>query len=1180
MKKVFALFLAAAMMICGTNIVLAEDSASNDTYVDVTAYTYVVDNMRFWSGNTEIANPEGSCEVEVDITKRRIGNDRDKLIIASYSDENKLIGMYTVVHDIEFGKTSSVRVSVSVPENTVLGDVRAFVWDSFGGMNACSNVISRYNNGRIDPKLEYEKELQTSFADVPKDSEYAESIEFTALLGILAGDDEGYFNPTGKVTRADAAAALSHMMGKDQEAYYLRGESIYSDTTAGKIETGYLNLGYIEPVSGDNVAPYADITVGAFIKAAVNALGYKETAQVLGGWPTGYISTARTNGLLTGVKSNINEVLTKQELAVLCANTLDAPLMKVVGTEYTASGAIVPKKARMDGTNDNKYITLLNEVFDMYKLEGYVTETSRGGALNANEVNFGIAKSERYDHADISINCFNNKINVDSIDKITSDRIVTLEIGDTDANAYEKIYSKIIVKSEKNGKYTIISFVPSVTDIPPEDDPNVPPKDDSGEVLTFDVELIDTEEYEGNPFANRTETFIYIFEDDTVKVPSKYELQKNEDGEVNVEIYVNGLLMEGDSRELIDKYIIGAECGVLRLVDTSTADGYFDKIYIDRFMTAQVDLIKETDKKVYFKSSTNGATYVTISEDKVCNIYLDGKKASFDEIKKDDILSISYEYGSGNRMDFYDSEYYNIYISRNVETGAVTEKNDSKETVTIGGKKYKFVKSYDCTLKIGEEYIIYLDYFGKIYLTEFNSSSDKYAIVDKFVYSPIDENYQFMIFTAEGETKTITFDGNRATVRIPNVSYSELVTKTEKQNAILGRVYVNGQDANNGRTEILNRVIKYKISQTTGYITEVYFIDPDAEVWEGVEYKETTGSIGSVRIGNTTKIIDAIRYTANWYDTITDLRTATKASLVNGTKYSAYAFGEKIDGFHPFVIIFAGEKAYNARTRFAVVSDSVYSGRDEMGNDIYMIPALTAEDNMETVLKCSDELPEMIIYNLNVGNVIMYQKDDNGYIDDLSVIFTGDKYSGMPSYSELVQKSIVENNDTASFANDMIALPPSGDRTDAWTEEWDTSKSVAREPIQLIYGPIIEKYGNDSFSVGKIAYGEVDYGYTGLYTDKTKSEKEAGGLYEIFVNSDTAVYEYDYSESKRYRLSKGTIASIIPSYFADAYLLKDGDIIPWDFEMYGDRPNIESVNFAFAKVVNGVATDVFVINAP
>ena len=332
LKKLLSVLLSAAILCGNIGMVFAADSASSVPSgggggIDVSGFTYVVDNMQFWSGDTEIEAPSGSCEVSVDMIKRKQSNDRDKLIIAAYSDTDKLIGMYTVVHDIEFGKTSNIKVSVTVSESDVLGNVKAFVWDSFGGMRALSNTITRYNNGEIDPMLEYDEEQQTSFPDVSKDSNYAEAIEFLATLGVLKGNSNGYFNPTGSVNRAAAAAAISHMAGQDEEAYSLRGESIYTDTVPGDIFTGYLNLGFIEPISAGVIAPFDNITVGQFIKAVIKTLGYEEMAEVQGGWPVGYFKTAISIGLLSGIRSNNSDILIREELAMICFNAINVPII-------------------------------------------------------------------------------------------------------------------------------------------------------------------------------------------------------------------------------------------------------------------------------------------------------------------------------------------------------------------------------------------------------------------------------------------------------------------------------------------------------------------------------------------------------------------------------------------------------------------------------------------------------------------------------------------------------------------------------------------------------------------------------------------------------------------------------------------------------------------------------------
>ena len=91
-------------------------------------------------------------------------------------------------------------------------------------------------------------------------------------------------------------------------------------------------------------------------------------------------------------------------------------------------------------------------------------------------------------------------------------------------------------------------------------------------------------------------------------------------------------------------------------------------------------------------------------------------------------------------------------------------------------------------------------------------------------------------------------------------------------------------------------------------------------------------------------------------------------------------------------------------------------------------------------------------------------------------------------------------------------------------------------------------------------------------TSVTPNVKHYDGVYEIDLDSDTAVYEYDYSQSKKNRLNVSTAASIRPSIIVNNN--NNEDVIDWS---YAD--NKLNVNFAFALVVDGTARDVLVFNA-
>ena len=79
LKKLLSVLLSAAILCGNIGMVFAADSASSVPSgggggIDVSGFTYVVDNMQFWSGDTEIEAPSGSCEVSVDMIKRKQQN--------------------------------------------------------------------------------------------------------------------------------------------------------------------------------------------------------------------------------------------------------------------------------------------------------------------------------------------------------------------------------------------------------------------------------------------------------------------------------------------------------------------------------------------------------------------------------------------------------------------------------------------------------------------------------------------------------------------------------------------------------------------------------------------------------------------------------------------------------------------------------------------------------------------------------------------------------------------------------------------------------------------------------------------------------------------------------------------------------------------------------------------------
>ena len=1005
-------------------------------------------------------------------------------------------------------------------------------------------------------------------SDVPDTASYATAVNTLVALNVINGYEDGTFLPDNLITRAEVTKVVVAALNMTESAEGMSGSTQFTDMDeASAWANGYVNAGvqagFINGMGDGTFAPKANVTYAQIVKMLVSSLNYNEYAEFMGGYPNGYLSIANSEGITEGVKLGADETVTRAQVAQLVYNFLKTPIVERTSLEYNSMGQIVPTLDKMDGKNDKDYKTILTENFDAYFVEGYVTKTNKSGTgLNADQVAFGIAKSQKYDNDDFrytdTVADYNELIN-------SSRELSPVYVGDTDAANYQGVYATAIIMVDEYDDYVLISFEPS----------------GKNKTASFDFSLIDTEDFEDsneNIDISEVPTSLYFYATEAASKSTKYNLQKDSNGNADITLYVNGYEVEANVANFT-KYVLANTVGTIDLVDTYKTDGYYDSIYVSYYETAWVDSVSTSNGKITFKESTASSSLTLDTEtndDLVYHIYYNGEEITLAELKQNDVLSIAYDVTG----TFQNSNVYDIYVSRDVQTGKLTGRNDDEEYVTIGGTDYEFVTDFpkDTEMKLSDEFTIYVDYFGRIYQYEIDTVNAKYALIDKFVYSTSEENYRATLFTSEGTAKTYTFDSGKAEVLVDGESIAKN-NKEKTKEAVFERVYDNEYTGNNVGTvkkSASDRIIKYKISSSTGNLTSIEFLTAAAQSFSmsGEEkildsYKERNSSIGSVKLSSATKIFDGIEYAANGYE-ISDLGVATVDVLVDDTPYEAYAYGDRIsDGTYPVVLILAGEGAYNATSRFAVVTGAASSGIDEnTGDDIYEIPVMYKGE--ETTIVASADIDTQV-QALKKGDVFMFLTDSNGYADQIDVIFNFNA-SGASSYESLLEKSIVANNEDA-YLKSFVAYPNKDDLSEDWDEDWNSSKS---EAIQIVYGPIMAK-ANSYYSVGRVAtgtVGEEEEEYTGLYTSVVNDEKTTDGVYDIMFNGDTAVYEYNYAYGSNSRLSLGSTSSIVKSSFSSSNTINSGDIIPWDLSKDGEKPNKDAVNFALALVVDGFAVDV------
>lgn len=162
---------------------------------------------------------------------------------------------------------------------------------------------------------------ESGFPDVDEDAPYAEAVSYISEIGVMEGDENGYFNPDQPVTRAEMAVIICRMLG---EAEVLPSADDFSDVPQSHWANPYISkaaeLQIINGYPGGRFAPSDNVTYEQAVTMVVRAVGYTEVAQDNGGYPDGFLSVARSNGYLENVEGQQGTLLTRANVTVLLFN--------------------------------------------------------------------------------------------------------------------------------------------------------------------------------------------------------------------------------------------------------------------------------------------------------------------------------------------------------------------------------------------------------------------------------------------------------------------------------------------------------------------------------------------------------------------------------------------------------------------------------------------------------------------------------------------------------------------------------------------------------------------------------------------------------------------------------------------------------------------------------------------
>ncbi len=1063
------------------------------------------------------------------------------------------------------------------------------------------------------------------FTDVAETANYAEAVNTLAALDVISGYEDGTFKPDNNITRAEVATLIAAALNRSADAEGAKGTTAFADvnTEAKLWASGYINIGtsvgYISGYEDGTFKPDNNVTFAEIVSMLVRATEYGRYAEYLGGWPNGYLAVGKEKGITEGVSAANNTPVTRAQVAQMIYNAVTkTPVVESTTLTTNANGDLVPSMDIMDGRVRNgvrtPYKTLLTEKHDAYVVEGKVTKTSKtDSTYDAGTVEFTIEYTENFNDSAVVL--------AKNYTYGAGNAAQEMFVGETDAEDYLLTYAKAIVKVDEYGDNTIVAFVPS----------------GRNETVSYDATLFDVADYDRNNtlFALSTGTdatknnndlvntvatattaekatgnYIKFYETKDATKSQRYNLSEK------VTLYVNGVKKAGwngtantMTRLDFETYVKNNATGVVTLVDVfnandTAADKGFDYIFVTYYATAKVTNVNATNGRINITGNTESGATIKLDpqdEDLVYNIYYNGEEVEITDIQKDDILSVIFDTNAG----FSSSKFYDIYVSRNVVDGKFTGRNDTDSEVTVGGNNYEFVKSATHSSfiaeRMGSEFTLNLDYFGRIFDYDTLATSVKYGILDAYTIASSDDYYKATIYAMDGTAKTfevdtaripnitttatLAFDSNDTDTGSDNVPDETLTAGTYPTDTVLKTLTYEWQGpTTKAKRAIQDRVIEYTVSSTTGRITNVTLLAAAASSSASTdEYDIDRNRIGSVVLSDATTIVNAIEYVGKAKPNTTHLDISDLSAFVDETKYTTYAYGTKnADNSYPFVIVTVGASDITSATNFAIVTKWYGQSIDENGDPIYKFDAMYQGGTEPVSLTIAedgkiDNVTVSSSSTLNRGDIIVFVQDANSEVKKVETVASvanlglsnhleSEAKTAFTSQSAMftaIAANIAGSASTGAIANWVVADNNSG---------WTTANLNDDTKAVIVAGPIVDVLAK-SFSIAESMNSSVD---TVVSQSALTNSSAVTGVYEVMITDETKVYVWDFNEADNYQLVEEDLGTgaIVASQFDATTFNTATETIDWGSATLSTGCTI---NYAFAKTVEGEATEVFVI---
>ena len=513
-------------------------------------------------------------------------------------------------------------------------------------------------------------------------------------------------------------------------------------------------------------------------------------------------------------------------------------------------------------------------------------------------------------------------------------------------------------------------------------------------------------------------------------------------------------------------------------VGSTSTSAKYNTVMISSYATAIVDEVidKTNETSVNFDTYSTGIqAKMTVNKDDDNYTYsfkLDGKDIEAKDLQQNDVLNIAYD----TTGSFRDSNFYDVIVTRNVVDGVkCTSRNDTKGEYTIGGTKYKAAEGMDIDVETSTEYSLYLDHFGRIAKADENSVSKNYGVL-KNIYKKAGGDYMAQIITKKGTEEEYKVDSDNVK------AYKSYLVKSDAD----GAVY----DSTNKKTDAYpKQVVEYSVSSSSNKIT-IKNGGVIAPTSADAEYKESGNKIGSVKMADSTVILDLSEVdTKDTYSVV--------SSLNDGSNYVAYGYDKsKSDNTYRFVIITEGTSSvFNSETQLAIFNGSEVIDDDGDKTAYNLVvngeeKQLVLDDDVVITGNAGETVAEDAF---DEGDVLVYATNSEGYISRIYSVFAAQNVLNGSSFEDFRTNAFKKQSSV--LADTKFADLLSDDDND----------------VNVVFGPVVDKSGSN------ITIGTVTTNADGKYVVNYDKGLE--------VNySNAKIYTYDFaagSKKSRVLLDEG-----------------------------------------------------------